>query len=199
MRMRLPSGSSSSRLELVGQPAVAHEHDAEQWARIESGAGQQPQLRQRRRGHFLSLVDEQDWPQTGALQVGVPAFAQALEAAPAIVRLELDAEQLAQFAVEVGEVALRMVECGDGDVGKPLEALAEQAQRDALAGAGIAMDQGETALAHVLVLDTPEEVLDRSGDAQGFSGKLLRERVPFEPVEGEQRLAHEQRSWSVGR
>jgi hypothetical protein len=129
----------------------------------------------------------------------VPAFAQALEAAPAIVRLELDAEQLAQFAVEVGEVALRMVERGHGDVGKPLEALGEQAQSDTLAGAGIAMDQGETALAHVLVLDTPQEVLDRSGDAQSFSGKLLRERVPFEPVEGEQRLAHAHRSWSVGR
>ena len=86
---------------------------------------------------------------------------------------EGDAKQFAQFAVEVGEIALRMVERDHGQVGHALETLGEQAHDDTLAGARVALDQGEAALAHQVVLDAPEEVLRRSGQSQGLGGQFL--------------------------
>ena len=52
---------------------------------------------------FLRLVDEQERAHAGVVEVGTPALAQHLEAVPAIVVDQGDAEQLAHLAVEVGE------------------------------------------------------------------------------------------------
>jgi hypothetical protein len=56
-----------------------------------------------------------------------------------------------------------MREGADGEVAHPCEPLGEHAQHDALAGAGLARDEREAALAHVAVLDAPAERLDWAG------------------------------------
>ncbi len=47
-----------------------------------------------------------------------PITGQPLEAHPSIVGFELDGEEVAEFAVEVGEVGRRMGQGGDGEVGE---------------------------------------------------------------------------------
>src|SRR5215471_13841416 len=66
---------------------------------VEFGAGQQSQLRQHLGRHLLRLVDDQDGTDERAVDVGLPALAQYLEAVPAVVRAELDAEQRPHLAV----------------------------------------------------------------------------------------------------
>ncbi|MNC93477.1 hypothetical protein D3C83_101130 [compost metagenome] len=55
--------------------------------------------------------------------------------------------EIAELAVEVAQVALRMVDDADGEVGESSEPLGEQPHDDAFAGAGIAVDEREAALA----------------------------------------------------
>ena len=62
--------------------------------------------------------------------MGEPAIAQALEPSPAVMGFECDAEDLAELAVEVGEVALRVAQHGEAHIGQALQALGEQAQDD---------------------------------------------------------------------
>jgi len=119
-----------------------------------------------------------------------PARAQGLEAQPAVVGAQLHGEQVAELAVEVGEVDAGVGECGDGEVGEPGEAGGEQAQGDALAGAGGAGDEREAALAGVGVLHAPAEVLDGGGGEQGLGRQLGAEGVPLEAIEGEQLAVH---------
>ena len=78
----------------------------------------------------------------------------------------------------------------DADVGQPCQPLGQQAQDDTLAGAGVAVDQGETALADLRMLDTPAELLDARRHKQRRSRHVGRERIELEPVEGEQCLVH---------
>jgi hypothetical protein len=56
-----------------------------------------------------------------------PPLAQVLEAIPAIVWREGDAEQVAELAVEVGHGTLRMRQRADGEVAHVREPLGEQA------------------------------------------------------------------------
>ena len=135
-----------------GEPAVACEDHAEQGLRVEAGARQQPQLGQGGGVHLLRLVDQQHGAQAGRFQVGEPALAQGFEAGPAVVGADADGEDIAQFAVEVGQVALRVADHADGQVVAAGQAVGEHAQGDAFAGAGFAVDQGEAALAHQGVL-----------------------------------------------
>ena len=93
----------------------------------------------------------------------LPAIAQHLGAGPPVVRGELDAEQIAHLAIEVGEAGLGPAEDADLDVALSAEPLGENAQGDRLAGAGRAGDEGEAALADEL-LDAPAERLDASAD-----------------------------------
>jgi hypothetical protein len=119
----------------------------------------------------------------GGLDVGEPGLAEDLEAAPAVVRRKSDAEELAHLAVEVTEAALRSGEDTDGDVGQCGQMMGEGAQGDGLAGAGIAGDQGEAALAHQ-VFEAPAEVLDFGCAPEGLDRDLGRERVPFDAEQG---------------
>ena len=58
---------------------------------------------------------------------------------------QFDAEQIAHLAIEVGEAGLGAGDDADLDVALRAEALGENAQRDGLAGAGGAGDEGEAA------------------------------------------------------
>lgn len=69
-----------------------------------------------------------------------PAGAQRLEAGPAALAGERDAEEVAELAVEVGGEALLVLELPDHDVAPATQAIGEEAQDDALAGAGLARD-----------------------------------------------------------
>ena len=126
---------------------------------VVAGAGHQAQLAQRGRAHLLRLVDEEYRAPPRGLQVRQPALAQALEAAPAVVRAQRHGEDVAEFAVQVGQAALRMIDDAHVDVGQPGEAIGEQAQRHTFARARIAVDHREAALADLRVLDAPAEVL----------------------------------------
>src|SRR5665213_1373457 len=92
--------------KLLDETGIAGQYDAQQRLRVEARAGQQAQLAQGRRTHLLRLVDEQHAAPAGGVQVRQPAFAQGLEAAPSVVRAKRDGEDVAEFAVEVGQVAL---------------------------------------------------------------------------------------------
>ena len=78
--------------------------------------GQQAQLAQGGRSHLLRLIDEQHAAPSGGVQVRQPAFAQGLETAPPVVRAQRDGEDVAELAIEVGQIALRMVDGAHGHV-----------------------------------------------------------------------------------
>ena len=105
--MRLPSGSELLGAQALEQAAVAGEHDGQQDVAVEAGGGQQAQLGEHGGQHLLGLVDDQHRSRQRGVDVGLPALAQDLGAGPAVVRGELDAEQVAHLAVEVGEAGLR--------------------------------------------------------------------------------------------
>jgi len=55
----------------VGQAPIACEHQGEQRARVEAGAGEQAQLVEYGRVPLLGLVDEQDWAQQSGVQMQI--------------------------------------------------------------------------------------------------------------------------------
>ena len=156
--------AAGERQQLLGaqafeQAAVAGEHDGQQDMAVETRRGQQAQLGEHGGRHLLGLVDDQHGPRQRGVDVGLPALAQHLGAGPAVVRAQLDAEQVAHLAIEVGEAGLGPADDADLDVALLAEALGENAQGDGLAGAGRAGDEGEAAFADEL-LDAPAERLD---------------------------------------
>jgi hypothetical protein len=88
-----------------------------------------------------------------------PGIAQDLEAAPAVVRRQGDAEEVSHLAIEVGQSALRAGEHAGDDIGQGGEVVGESAQCDGLAGAGVAGDESKPALANE-AFKAPAEVLD---------------------------------------
>jgi len=76
-----------------------------------------------------------------------------------------------------------MAEHADGQIGPLGQSVGEHAQGDAFAGTGVAMDQGEAALAHLGLLDAPTEVLPFRGDEQGLGGEFGREGVPLQAIQ----------------
>src|ERR1700692_1637659 len=125
---------------------------------VEARGRQQPQLGEHGWRHLLGLVDDQHRSRQRGVDVGLPAIPQHLGSGPAVVRSQLDAEQSAHLAIEVGEAGLRARDDADLDVALRAEALGENAQRDGLAGAWGAGDEGEAAFADEL-LDAPAERL----------------------------------------
>ena len=121
--------------------------------------------------------------------MALPAIAQHLGAGPPVVRGEFDAEQVAHLAVEVGEAGLGPADDADHDVALSAEPLRENTQRDRLASAGRAGDEGEAALADEL-LDAPAERLDASADVERLDRHVGSERVPLEAIEGQHLLVH---------
>src|SRR5665213_1198867 len=117
-----------------------------------------------------------------------PASTQRLKSAPAVADADGDGEDVAEFAIEVAQAALRMVDDADREVRQASEALSEQAHDDALAGTGVAMDQREATLAQVRLFDAPAEVLDLRGHIERLGRHLRGEGVPFEAIQGQQFL-----------
>ena len=68
--------------------------------------------------------------------------------------------------------------------------LREDAQRGALADAGLAHRQGKAAFAD-LVFDAPAEALDLRGHPQGRGGQLGGEGVELEAIEIEESFVHD--------
>src|SRR5271156_4412139 len=112
---------------------------------VEARGRQQPQLGEHGWRHLLGLVDDQHRSRQSGVDVGLPAITQHLGPGPAVVRSQPAAEQTAHLAIEVGEAGLRARDDADPDVALRAEALGENAQRDRLAGAGGAGDEGEAA------------------------------------------------------
>ncbi len=67
--------------------------------------------------------------------MGEPFFAQEFGAVPAVVGREGHAEEMAQFAIEVGHVGLGPGQHADAQIAQPVQALGEQAQGGAFADA----------------------------------------------------------------
>ena len=106
------------------------------------------------------------------------------------MRAQRHGKDVAHFAVEIRQVALRMIDRADRDVGQSRETLGQQAQGDALAGARIAVDHREAAFADLGVLDAPAEVLDPRRHIDRLGRQFGREGIPLQPVQGEQFLVH---------
>jgi hypothetical protein len=124
-----------------------------------------------------------------------PDFAQGLEATPAVVRPQGHGKDIAHFAIEIRQVALRMVDRADGDVRQASQTIVQEAQGDAFAGARIAVDHREAAFADLGVLDSPAEVLDPGRHKERLDRQFGGEGIPLQPVEGEEPRVHAG-SWS---
>lgn len=83
-----------------------------------------------------------------------------------------------------------MMDDADREVRQASQTLGEQAHDDTLAGTGVAMDQGEAALAQVRLFDAPAEVLDLRWYIERLGGYLRGEGVPFQAIQGQQLLVH---------
>ena len=75
--------------------------------------------------------------------------------------------------------------------------LGEQAHDHAFAGAGVALDEREAALAQVRLFDAPAEVLDLRRHMERLDRHLRGERVPFEAIQGQEFLVHTASSFSA--
>ena len=117
------------------------------------------------RGHLLGLVDDEHRSGKRAVDMRLPALAQDLGAAPAVVRTQLDAEEVAHLAVEVGDVGLRPADHADLDVAFARQLLGQDAQTGGLSGSGIACDDGEAAFGDQIANAAAEGVEARARHA----------------------------------
>ena len=174
LRMRLAMGKSSSSFQAVGQALIAGQDDGQDGAGVQVGAGQQAQLGEDQRVHFLGFVDDEHGPIERAVDVCEPFFPQRFGAVPAVVGRERHAKQVAQFAIEVGQVGLGPGQDADAQIAQVAQVLGQDAQGGALAGARLADDQGKAAFADLL-FDAPAEALGRRREPQS-RGRALRGR-----------------------
>src|SRR5437762_9168931 len=115
-----------------------------------------------------------------------PASAQAFEATPAIVWAKLDIEQIAEFAVEVSEAALRMTDHSDHGVGQSSKALGQQPHDDTFPRAWVTADEREPAFAGEGILDAPTEILDSRRHVQCLERNLRSEGTELQAVKSGQ-------------
>ena len=117
-------------------------------------------------------------------------LAQRLGPTPAVVRVQLHAEELAQFAIEVVQAGLRPTEHAELDIAQSRQPLGEYAQRHRLAQPREPGDQGEAALAHEL-LDAPAERIQARPDVERLDRDLGGKRIPLQSIQREQFLVHD--------
>jgi hypothetical protein len=166
---------------------------------VEIGGGQQAQFGEHGGLHLLRLVDDEHRPGQRAVDVRLPALAQDLGAAPAVVRAQFDAEEFAHLAIEVGDVGLRPADHADRDVALCRQRWSARMRKTGgFAAAGRAGDEGEAAFGGQL-LDAPAERFQARGDVQRLGRHVGGERVPFEAVEREHLVVHASSPSSLGR
>ena len=102
--------------QTFGQPSVTGQHGGQQDVGVEIGGGQQAQFGEHGGLHLLCLIDQKHRPGQGALDVCLPALAQDLGTAVAVMRAQFDAEEFAHLAIEVGDVGLRPADHADRHV-----------------------------------------------------------------------------------
>jgi hypothetical protein len=85
---------------------ICGQHGGEDRARIELGAGQQPQFAQGRSAHLLRFINQEHRTIQRVLDVMKPLFAQNLGTGPSVVRSQGDRVQMAKFAIEIGYCSL---------------------------------------------------------------------------------------------
>ena len=122
--------------------------------------------------------------------MGQPTFPQGLEATPAVVRPELDAEQISHLAVEVGQVSTGMGDGTYGQITQLPQPFSQHPQHNTLARAGVTGDQGKATFTDQSLFDAPAEAFYLCCGMQGFDGQLRREGIPFEAIQGKQFLVH---------
>jgi hypothetical protein len=134
------------------------------------------------RQHLLRLVNDEHGPRQGGIDVGLPTLAQDFCAGPAIVRAQLDPEQLTHLAIEVGKIGLGPAAHPDLDVTLRAEPVGEHAQGDRLSGTGRAGEECKAALAGKL-LDAPAEGLDAGRGMERLSRHVGAKRIPLQTKE----------------
>ena len=102
--------------QTFGEPPIAGQHDGQQDVGVEIGGGQQAQFGEHGGLHLLCLVNQQHRSGQGGLDVRLPTVAQGLGATPAVMRAQLDAEEFAHLAIEVGDIGLRPTDHADRHV-----------------------------------------------------------------------------------
>jgi hypothetical protein len=121
--MRLPRGCrSGERKRSVRRVSPAK---TTQLPGVEVLAGEHAQLGEDAGERFLSLVDDEHRAGQSGGDVLGPASAESFEAAPAVVGLERDVEELTELAVEVHGTRLRVLDSADDDVAQGVEAMTE--------------------------------------------------------------------------
>ena len=120
--------------------------------------------------------------------VGLPALTERLEAGPAVVWTELDAEEVPELAVEVGDTGLRTSEHPDRDLGQLGESFLDDAQRDGLAVSWLSGAEGKAPVVDH-GLDARHEALDARCGVESFVRDVRSERVPLEAIETEKLLS----------
>jgi hypothetical protein len=176
--------------EEVGEPGVAGEDDGEDGAGVELCGSEDAEFGEDVWIHFLGLVDDKDRAKEGGIDVSVPSFTEGLEADPAVVRVQGHAEEVAEFAVEIGEFGLRACERLDGEVGMLGEFMGDDAQGGTFAGARFSGEECETAFLDEVVFDAPEEVVNGRGGQECIDGDVGAEGIELEAVESEQFFDH---------
>ena len=159
-------GQEVGFFQAAGQALIAGQDDGEDGARVQVGAGQQAQFGQDRGVHFLGFVDQEHGPIERRLRCERAIFPAGFGAVPAVVGRQGDAEEVAQFAVKVGQFGLGPSQDADDQIAQVAQALGEDAQGGAFARAGIADGQGKAAFADLL-FDAPAEAFDRGQRSTG--------------------------------
>ena len=112
--------------QLLEQARVAGEHDAQQRLGIEACAGEQAQFREHGGAHLLRFVDEEARAAAGGSgDASIQRSRSTLKPPQRLCGSQRHAEDIADLAVEVRQVALRVVDDADGEVGQARQALGE--------------------------------------------------------------------------
>jgi hypothetical protein len=95
---------------------IPRQDDGQDGAAIELGAGEQTQFGEDRFAHLLGFVDQQHGAIEGGVDMGEPFFAQNFGTVPAAVRGQGHAEEMAQFAVKIGQIGLGPCQQADTEI-----------------------------------------------------------------------------------
>jgi hypothetical protein len=175
--------------ELVDEAMVTGKDDTEELTGVEILAGKGAKLAEDADEGLLGLINDEDGASEGREDMVGPASAQGLEPTPAIVGLQGYGEEVAELSVEVHGAGLGMFDVTDDEVSARLQALVEQPEGDALAGAWIAGDH-DVATVGDAELDTAEEGIDGRAGVKGFDRHVRAKGIELESVQGLQLGAH---------